>query len=67
MNKIVLADANSKPMAVEDLAKNINDHFWYRRQVCGGTKGPIVFLWFTCSVSAIFVEICQFFVFGYKK
>ena len=41
--KTVLADTNSKPIAVSDLARNINDYFWYRRQVSEGTKGPIVY------------------------
>jgi SRSO17 transposase len=41
--KTVLADTDSKPMAVGDLARNINDYFWYRRQVSEGTKGPIVY------------------------
>jgi SRSO17 transposase len=42
-SKTVLADADSKPIAIGDLAKNINDYFWYRRQVSEGTKGPIVY------------------------
>ena len=41
--KTVLADTGSKPIAVCELAKNINDYFWYRRQVSEGTKGPIVY------------------------
>jgi SRSO17 transposase len=41
--KTILVDQDSKPMTVEDLAKNINDYFWYRRQVSEGTKGPIVY------------------------
>ena len=41
--KTVLADAKQKPMKMEDLAKNINDYFWYRREVSEGTKGPIVY------------------------
>lgn len=41
--KTVLADADSKPMTVDQLAKNINDYFWYRRQVSEGTKGPILY------------------------
>ncbi len=41
--KTVLADTDSKPMGVGDLARNINDYFWYRRQVSEGTKGPIVY------------------------
>jgi SRSO17 transposase len=42
-SKTVLADTDSKPTAIGDLAKNINDYFWYRRQVSEGTKGPIVY------------------------
>ena len=41
--KTVLVNPDSKPLAVEELAKNINDYFWYRRQVSEGTKGPIVY------------------------
>lgn len=41
--KTVLADPSSKPMTVEALGRNINDYFWYRRQVSEGTKGPIVY------------------------
>ena len=41
--KTVLADSNAKPMTVEELAGNINDYFWYRRQVSEGAKGPIVY------------------------
>ena len=41
--KTVLVDPNSKPISVEELAKNINDYFWYRRKVSEGTKGPIVY------------------------
>lgn len=41
--KTVLVDTDSKPMRVDELAKNINDYFWYRRQVSEGTKGPIVY------------------------
>jgi SRSO17 transposase len=41
--KRVLVDPNSKPLAVEDIAKNTNDYFWYRRKVSEGTKGPIVY------------------------
>jgi len=42
-SKTVLADSHKKPMTVEELAKNINDYFWYRRTVSEGTKGPIVY------------------------
>ena len=38
-----MADTDSKPISVRDLAKNINDYFWYRRQVSEGTKGPIIY------------------------
>ena len=41
--KTVLADTSSKPVSVEELAKNINNYFWYRRQVSEGTKGPIIY------------------------
>ena len=41
--KTVLTDTDSKPIAVSHLAKNINDYFWYRRQVSEGAKGPIVY------------------------
>jgi SRSO17 transposase len=41
--KTFLADPESKPLVVEDLARNINDYFWYRRQVSEGTKGPIIY------------------------
>jgi len=41
--KTVLVDPDSKPISVEELAKNINDYFWYRRKVSEGTKGPIVY------------------------
>jgi len=41
--KTFLADPDTKPLSVEEVAKNINDYFWYRRQVSEGTKGPIVY------------------------
>ena len=41
--KTALVDPDSKPLSVEELAQNINDYFWYRRQVSEGTKGPIVY------------------------
>ena len=41
--KTVLLDADSKPISVEELGQNINNYFWYRRQVSEGTKGPIVY------------------------
>jgi len=42
-SKTVLTDTDSKPITIGNLAKNINDYFWYRRQVSEGTKGPIVY------------------------
>ena len=41
--KTFLADKESKPITIGELAKSINDYFWYRRQVSEGTKGPIVY------------------------
>ncbi len=41
--KRVLATPDTKPLTVEDLARNMNDYFWYRRKVSEGTKGPIVY------------------------
>lgn len=41
--KTVVADTETEPITVGDLAENINDYFWYRRQVSEGTKGPIVY------------------------
>jgi SRSO17 transposase len=41
--KTVLIDPDSKPLTVDEIARNINDYFWYRRQVSEGTKGPIVY------------------------
>jgi SRSO17 transposase len=41
--KTTLVDTDSKPIRFDELAKNINDYFWYRRQVSEGTKGPIVY------------------------
>lgn len=41
--KTMLIDPDSKPVTIEELAKNINDYFWYRRKVSEGTKGPIVY------------------------
>ena len=41
--KTVLIDPDSKSISVNELARNINDYFWYRRKVSEGTKGPIVY------------------------
>jgi hypothetical protein len=42
-SKAVLLGPDSKPISVDELARNINDYFWYRRKVSEGTKGPIVY------------------------
>ena len=42
-SKTILVDPDSRPLSVEELGKNINDYFWYRRKVSEGTKGPIVY------------------------
>ncbi len=39
--KRVLVAPETKPLRVEDLARNTHDYFWYRRKVSEGTKGPI--------------------------
>jgi SRSO17 transposase len=39
--KRILERTEKKPIKVSDLAKNINDYFWYKRKVSEGTKGPI--------------------------
>lgn len=41
--RTVVADSAGKPITFSELAKNINDYFWYRRTVSEGTKGPIVY------------------------
>jgi SRSO17 transposase len=41
--KTILASPDSKPLKMKDLAQNINDYFWYRRQVSEGAKGPVVY------------------------
>jgi len=40
-SKMVLEKTEKKPISVATVAKNINRHFWYRRKVSEGTKGPI--------------------------
>lgn len=37
--KTVLLDPDSKPLTAGELARNINDYFWYRQKVYEGTKG----------------------------
>ncbi len=39
--KRVLKPGEKKPISLADLARGINDFFWYRRKVSEGTKGPI--------------------------
>lgn len=39
--KKVLEETAKKPIPVEELAKGLNDFFWYRRKVSEGTKGLI--------------------------
>jgi len=39
--KRVLESTEKKPITVAELAKSINNFFWYRRKVSEGTKGPI--------------------------
>ena len=41
--KTLLSDPQSKPLSLEEIALNINDYDWYRRQVSEGTKGPVVY------------------------
>lgn len=40
--KKLVADEKN-PISVKELAQNTNDHFWYRRTVSEGSKGPIVY------------------------
>jgi SRSO17 transposase len=42
-SKTVVVDAESSPIRLDDLAANINNYFWYRRKVCEGAKGSIVY------------------------
>ena len=39
--KEVLERTEKKPITFSEIAKNLNDFFWYRRTVSEGTKGPI--------------------------
>jgi len=39
--KTVIEKTEKKPLPLTTIAKQINDYFWYRRQVSEGTKGPI--------------------------
>jgi SRSO17 transposase len=39
--KTILEKTEKKPITVNDLAKSINNFFWYKRKVSEGAKGPI--------------------------
>jgi SRSO17 transposase len=39
--KKVVRDTDNKPVKVSELAEGLNNHFWYRRKVSEGAKGPI--------------------------
>lgn len=39
--KQIVRKGSKKPIRVDNLARSINDYFWYRRKVSEGTKGPI--------------------------
>jgi len=39
--KKVLSDTANTPVTFKELAKGINNFFWYHRKVSEGTKGPI--------------------------
>ncbi len=39
--KKILRKNEKKPIPVSELAKSINDYFWYKRTVSEGAKGPI--------------------------
>jgi len=41
--KRALRPGEKKPISMMDLARSINNFFWYRRTVSEGTKGPIVY------------------------
>lgn len=40
-SRMVLEKTEKEPITVSALSENINDYFWYRRNVSEGTKGPI--------------------------
>jgi hypothetical protein len=42
-SKTAVADSACKSVCIADLAANINDYFWYRRKVCEGANGPIIY------------------------
>ena len=41
--KTVLSSDEKAPISVKEIARNINNYFWYRRTVSEGTKGPITY------------------------
>ena len=41
--KKVLVSGEKAPVSAKNLAKNINNYFWYKRTVSEGTKGPITY------------------------
>ena len=41
--KTVLSSEENTPITVKEIARNINNYFWYRRTVSEGTKGPITY------------------------
>ena len=40
-SKEVVESTAKKPISTAELAKSLNDYFWYKRTVSEGTKGPI--------------------------
>lgn len=42
-SKTEVLDKESQPIRLDELARNINNYFWYRRKVSEGTKGTIVY------------------------
>ncbi len=41
--KTVLETTEKTPIRVDEIARSLNDFFWYRRTVSEGAKGPIVY------------------------
>jgi len=39
--KRILKSSEKSPLTFEEFAKNLHRHFWYKRKVSEGTKGPI--------------------------
>jgi len=40
-SKEIVENTAKKPISMAELAKSLNDYFWYKRTVSEGTKGPI--------------------------